>query len=147
MLTGLVTLAGRFPVPLSQQADASLRVVPMFMAVLLIGPTEAALVAAAGTIFSEILLKALIRGVHFNTGVDSLATGAATIVFISLRPEAAVLTLTAGQMLAASAAGLAILTVNLFLVDLLAVSRRGWKYLNFWKFNYNIGETPKRSAS
>ena len=96
MLTGLVTLAGRFPVPLSQQADASLRVVPMFMAVLLIGPTEAALVAAAGTIFSEILLKALIRGVHFNTGVDSLATGAATIVFISLRPEAAVLTLTAG---------------------------------------------------
>gem|GEM_PF-1942386 len=49
--------------------------------------------------------------------------------------------------MAASAAGLAILTVNLFLVDLLAVSRRGWKYLNFWKFNYNIGETPKRSAS
>ena len=48
LLTGLVTLAGRFPIQLSQQADASLRVVPMFMAVLLVHPAEAALVGAAG---------------------------------------------------------------------------------------------------
>lgn len=143
LLTGLVTLAGRFPVQLSQQADASLRVVPMFMAVLLVGPTEAALVAAAGTLISEVLLKTPVRGVVFNTGVDTLAASAAAIVFVSLRPEAAVLTLTAGQMLAASAAGLTILTINLVLVDILAVVRRGWEFLDHWKFNYYIEEAPQ----
>ena len=143
MLTGLVTVAGRFPIPLSIQADASLRVVPMFMAVLLVSPAEAALVGAAGTIFSELLLRTPIRAVLFNSGVDTLATGAAAIVFISLRPDAAVLTLTAGQMLAAAAAGLTILTVNLVLVDIMAVVRRGWEFLNHWKVNYYLVEAPQ----
>ncbi|MCH8825873.1 MAG: HAMP domain-containing histidine kinase [Chloroflexi bacterium] len=143
LLTGLVTLAGRFPIPLSRQADASLRVVPMFMAVLLVQPAEAALVGAAGAILSEVLLRTPVRAVLFNSGVDTFATGVAAIVFISLRPEAAVLSLTAGQMLAAGAAGMTILTLNLVLVDIMAIVRRGWEYLNHWKFNYYLVEAPQ----
>lgn len=143
LLTGLVALAGRFPIQLSQQADASLRVVPMFMAVLLVGPTEAVLVGAAGTIISEVLLRTPIRGVVFNTGVDSLAAGAAAIVFVNLQPEGAVLSLTAVQMLTAGAAGLTILTINLVLVDFLAIARRGWEFIDHWKVNYYLVEAPQ----
>lgn len=146
MLTGLVTLAGRFPIQLSIQADASLRVVPMFMAVLLVSPAEAALLGAAGAIVSEVLLRTPVRAVLFNSGVDTIATGAAAIVFISLRPEAAALSLTAGQMLAAGAAALTILTLNLVLVDIMAIVRRGWEFLNHWKFNYYLVEAPQEAG-
>ena len=146
LLAGLVTLAGRFPIPLSRQADASLRVVPMFMAVLLVSPAEAVLVGATGAIFSELLLRTPFRAVLFNSGVDTLAAGAAAIVFISIRPEAAALDLTAGQMLAAGAAGLTILTVNLVLVDIMAIVRRGWEFLNHWKFNYYLVEAPQEAG-
>ncbi len=88
-ILALVVLAGAFPIKLSRQADASLLVVPLFMAVLLLHPTEAILIAAAGSIISELYLKAPKRAIAFNSGVNSLAAGAAGIVFVTLKPDTA----------------------------------------------------------
>lgn len=145
-LTAMVTLAGRFPIELSKQADASLRVVPIFMAILLLHPAEAMIVAAVGTLASELLLKAPVRAWVFNIGVDTLAAGLAGLVFFSLRPEGSVIAMTAGQILPAGAAGLTLLIVNIALVDIMAIVRQGWEFINHWKFNYYLLETPQEAG-
>ena len=60
-------------------------------------PAEAMIVAAVGTLASELLLKAPVRAWVFNVGVDTLAAGLAGLVFFSLRPEGSVIALTVGQ--------------------------------------------------
>ncbi len=71
-----VAITGRFPIKLSRQAEASLLIVPLFMAALLIHPALAVGVAAAGALISERLLKAPFRAMAFNKG-SSLAAGLA----------------------------------------------------------------------
>ena len=85
VLIVVVAITGRFPIKLSRQAEASLLIVPLFMAALLIHPALAVGVAAAGAFISERLLKAPFRAMAFNMGVNSPAAGLAGIVFIALR--------------------------------------------------------------
>ena len=70
-----VAITGRFPIKLSRQAEASLLIVPLFMAALLIHPALAVGVAAVGALVSERLLNAPFRAMAFNIGVNSLAAG------------------------------------------------------------------------
>ena len=128
----VAAITGRFPIKLSRQAEASLLIVALFMAALLIHPALAVLVAAIGALISEILLKAPLRAVAFNMGVNSLATGLAGIVFMALSPQSA-FSLTQGHMLAAGAAGLTLYSANLLLVGGMLTLRKGMGYWAQWK--------------
>ena len=77
LLTLLVALAGRLSILISRQAEASLFTVPLYMAVLLAHPAEAALVGAIGTLAFQLMLKRPARAVAFNTGMAALAGAAA----------------------------------------------------------------------
>ena len=128
----VVAITGRFPIKLSRQAEASLLIVPLFMAGLLIHPALAVGVAAAGALISERLLKAPFRAMAFNMGVNSLAAGLAGIVLMSLSPQGT-LSLTQGHMLAAGAAGLTPYSANLLLVGGMLTLRKGMDYWAQWK--------------
>jgi signal transduction histidine kinase len=128
----IATIAGRFPVKLSQQAQASLIIVPLFMALLLLHPAQAIAIAALSTIVSEILIKAPARAAAFNTAVNSLATGLGGIVFFALKPDG-VLTLSAGSLLASGASGFTLLITNLVLVDAMVTLRKGMAYWKQWR--------------
>ncbi len=132
VLIMVVAITGRFPIKLSRQAEASLLIVPLFMAALLIHPALAVGVAAAGALISERLLKAPFRAMAFNMGVNSLAAGLAGIVFMSLSPQGA-FSLTQGHMLAAGAAGLTLYSANLLLVGGMLTLRKGMEYWAQWK--------------
>ena len=129
-LTALVTIAGCFPITLSRQAEASLLIVPLFMAALLLHPAETAIVAAIGTILSELLIKAPPRAIVFNTGVNSLAGVSAGMVLFGLSPQGPSVALTMGAMIPAVGAGIALFATNLVLVDSMVTLRKG---LGFWK--------------
>ena len=129
-LTALVTIAGRFPITLSRQAEASLLIVPLFMAALLLHPAETAIVAAIGTILSELLIKPPPRAIVFNTGVNSLAAVSAGMVLFALSPQGPSVALTMGAMIPAVGAGIALFATNLVLVDSMVTLRKG---LGFWK--------------
>ncbi len=130
VLLVLFTLAGRFPIELSRQASASLSTVPLFMAVLLLHPLEAALLAASGTLASELWLKAPPRAIGFNVTVNAAAAVLAGVVLFTLKPQAEALQFTGSHMLAAGASGLALHATNLLLVIGLVTLRKG---LSFWK--------------
>ncbi|MCH8063282.1 MAG: HAMP domain-containing histidine kinase [Chloroflexi bacterium] len=144
-LTVLVVVAGRFPIELSKVAEASLRVVPFYIAVLLVHPIEAIAIAAVGTLISEKLIGARPIEQVFNTGVDALTVGAAGIVFYSLKTPAAPLALTAAQMMPIAATGLTILGVNAVLNDTLALLRKGTSYFEQWGKTY-IFETIQEAG-
>ena len=91
-------------------------------------------------------ILAPVRAWVFNVGVDTLAAGLAGLVFFTLRPEGSVIALTAGQMLPAGAAGLTLLIANIALVDIMAIIREGWEFLNHWKYNYYLLETPQEAG-
>ena len=135
-ITALIVVAGRFPIRLSVVADASLRVVPFYIAVLLVHPIEAVVIAGIGTVVSEKLNGAKRIEQLFNTGVDTLTIGVAAFVFYSLNGPAAPLALTASQMVPIAAAGLAILGVNAVLNDTLALLRKGTSYFEYWGKTY-----------
>ena len=135
-ITALVVVAGRFPIKLSVVADASLRVVPFYIAVLLVHPLEALVVAGIGTVISERLIGAKPIEQLFNTAVDTLAVGISGIVYYSLSGPAAPLALTASQMLPIAASGVALLTANAVLNDTLALLRKGSSYFEYWGKTY-----------
>ena len=132
----LIAIAGRFPIKLSSHADASLSVVPVFMAILLLHPTQAALVAALGVLTSERLLKSQIHVTAFNVAVIGLASGAASMVWYSLRPEHAVLQLTSAEMLAAGAAGLTLLVFDVVSVIGMVTIRSKVQFWTTWRGLY-----------
>ncbi len=129
----LVALAGRFPIKLSRQAEASLFTVPLFMAVLLLHPMEAVLIAMAGTLISERMARAPASAIIFNVSVSAVAAGLAGIVFFSLKAEEAPLALTHQQMLAAAAAGLTLHVTNIMLVAGMLTLRKGRDFWRSWK--------------
>jgi signal transduction histidine kinase len=133
ILFALITLTGRFPIKLSRQAEASLLIIPLFMASLLLHPTIATLIAAAGTAVSEALLKAPARAIAFNTAVNALAAAFAGIVLFSLKPEGTALALSASQMLPAGAAGLTLYAANFVLVSIMVTIRKGLAFWGSWR--------------
>ena len=132
----LVVVAGRFPIKLSTVADASLRVVPFYVAVLMLHPIEAIVIAGIGTVVSEKLIGARPIEQLFNTGVDTLTVGVSAFVYYSLNGPAAPLALTATQMVPIVASGLALLGVNAVLNDTLALLRKGTGYFEDWGKTY-----------
>ena len=144
-ITALVVVAGRFPIELSRVADASLRVVPLFIAVLLVHPIEAIAIAAVGTLISERLIGAKPIEQLFNTSADALAVGVGGYAFYSLGSPAATLGLTASQMVPIAAAGLAILGMNAVLNDTLALLRIGTDYFEQWGKTY-VFETVQEAG-
>ena len=135
-ILALVTLAGRFPIRLSKQADASLLIVPLFMAVLLLHPIEAILVAVAGTIVSEILIKAPPRAIAFNSAVNSLAAGVAGIVFMALKPQGMPFAIAAPFILPVVASGATLLVANIALVDTMVTVRKGFGFWQQWSSTF-----------
>jgi signal transduction histidine kinase len=117
-------------------ADASLRVVPFYIAVLMVHPIEAIVIAGIGTVVSEKLIGARPIEQLFNTGVDTLTVGIAAFVYYSLSGPAAPLALTATQMVPIAASGLALLGANAVLNDTLALLRKGTSYFEYWGKTY-----------
>ena len=71
----LVWLAGLFPVKMSPQADATLFTVPVLIAVLLLHPSMAIIVAVAGTAISEAMLKPpAVRVAVLNIGLSGITS-------------------------------------------------------------------------
>ena len=137
-LIALIAVTGRFPIEISRQAPASLFTVPLFMAALLIHPTVAVLVAAAGTLISEVMLKAPTRAISFNVGVSAVAGGLAATVFFALGPQTGGIALTWGEMLAAGAAGAVLHVTNLVLVSGMVTLRKGWSFWRPWDAAYSF---------
>ena len=135
-LIGLVALAGRFPLKLSDQTEAALFTVPLFMGVLLLHPLEAALVAATGVLVSESLLKAPTRAIVFNVSVNGVAAALAGLTFWSLRPEGLGLTLDAGYIFAVAESALVLHLTNAVLVVGMVAVTRGLSTLRHWKATY-----------
>jgi hypothetical protein len=136
MLALVIALAGRFSILLSRQAEASLFTVPLYTAVLLMHPTEAAFVGAAGTLIFQLILNRPARAVIFNTGMAALAGGLGGIVFFALRPEGASLALTQGHMVAAGLAGLVLHLHNILPVVGMVTLRKGKRFWLFWADSY-----------
>lgn len=132
----VIALAGRFSVLLSRQAEASLFTVPLYTAVLLMHPTEAAFVGAAGTLIFQLILNRPARAVIFNTGMAALAGGLGGIVFFALRPEGTSLALTQGHMVAAGLAGLVLHLHNILPVVGMVTLRKGRRFWLFWADSY-----------
>ncbi len=132
-LVALVAIAGRFPIKLSRQAEATLVVVPLFVAALVLHPTEATLTAITGLLISEALLKAPLRAVLFNVGINGVATGLAGIVFFILTPGDTEFVVSGAHMLAAGAAGLTLYATNLALVVSMLTIRKGLAFWEQWK--------------
>ena len=65
VLALIAAITGRFPIKLSRQAEASLLIVALFMAALLVHPALAVAVAATGALISERLLKAPLSAMAF----------------------------------------------------------------------------------
>ena len=138
LLVLLVALAGRMSILLSRQAEASLFTVPLFVAVLLAHPAEAALVGAIGTLAFQLMLRRPARAVAFNTGMAGLAGGLGGIVFFSLRPEIGGLALTQEHMIAAAMAGLVMHIHNILPVVGMITIRKGRGFWLFWAESYMI---------
>lgn len=136
VLALLVAVAGRFSVLLSRQAEASLFTVPLYMAVLLTHPTEAAVIGAVGTLAFQVALRRPARAVVFNVGMASVAAGLGGIVFFSMRPEGAVLAVTQGHMIAAGLAGLVLHAANILPVVGMVTLRKGARFWLFWADAY-----------
>ncbi len=136
LTTLLIALAGRFSILLSRQAEASLFTVPLYMAVLLAHPTQAALIGAAGTLIFQLMLKRPARAVAFNVSMAATAGGLGGIVFFSLRPEGASLALTQGHMIAAGLAGLVLHLHNILPVVGMVTLRKGKRFWLFWADSY-----------
>ena len=132
----LAAIAGRFPIKLSSQTEASLFTVPLFMAVLLLHPSQAVIVAVLGTTLSEFLMKAPTRAVIFNVSVNGLATGLAGLTFWTLRPETTGLSLTTGYVFAVAESGLLLHLTNALMVVGMVVVTRGTRALRHWKGTY-----------
>ena len=135
-LVAFVALAGRFPIELSRQAPASLSTVPVFAAVLLLHPAEAALVAAAGTLISEAMLRAPAKAIAFNVIVNAAAGVLAGAALFSLRPGGDPLEFTASHLLAAGASGLVLQSTNVLLVVGMVTLRKGLGFWRLWKDTY-----------
>lgn len=138
VLVVLVALAGRFPVELSRQAQASLFTVPIFTAVLLGHPVLAIAVASGGTLVSQVLVNAPSRAIAFNLGVAGLSAAAGGMVFFALRPDGAAISLTAGSVSAAIAAGAALHVSNVFLVSAMVTIRKGAGFWKIWGQAYAL---------
>lgn len=138
LLTLLIALAGRLSILISRQAEASLFTVPLYVAVLLAHPAEAALVGAIGTFAFQLMLKRPARAVAFNTGMAALAGGLGGIIFFSLKPEIGVLALTQEHMIAAAMAGLVMHIHNILPVVGMITIRKGRGFWLFWAESYMI---------
>ena len=138
LLVVLVALAGRMSILLSRQAEASLFTVPLYVAVLLAHPAEAALVGALGTLAFQLMLRRPARAVAFNTGMAALAGGLGGIVYFSLRPEIGGLALTQEHMIAAALAGLVLHVHNILPVMGMITIRKGKGFWLFWAESYLI---------
>ncbi len=138
VLIVLVALAGRFPVELSRQAQASLFTVPIFTAVLLGHPALAVAVAAGGTLVSQALIKAPLRAVAFNVGVAGLAAVAGGMVFFAIRPDGALISLTAGAVGAGIAAGAVLHATNVVAVSAMVTLRKGHGFWKIWGQPYAL---------
>jgi signal transduction histidine kinase len=130
-LTVLVAVTGRFPFKVSPQADATLVTVPLFMAVLILHPIEAALVGAVGIFVSEVLLKAPVRVLSFNVGANGVVAASAGIIFWLIRPgELGGFDL--AIVLAAGTAGLALTVIDLSLIFGLVTIVKGRGFWQRW---------------
>jgi len=138
VLIVLVALAGRFPVELSRQAQASLFTVPIFTAVLLGHPALAVAVAAGGTLFPQILIKAPVRAVAFNIGVAGLAAVAGGMVFFTIRPDGALIALTGSAIVAGIVAGAALHATNILAVSAMVTVRKGSGFWKIWAQPYAL---------
>ena len=138
VLAILVAVAGRFPVELSRQAQASLFTVPIFTAVLLGHPALAVAVAAAGTLVSQALLGLPYRAIAFNVGVAGMAAAAGGIVFLSLTPEGSVISLTANSVSAGVAAGAVLHAVNVLGISAMVTVRKGHGFWKIWAQPYAL---------
>ena len=138
VLALLIVLADHFAVISSRQTDVSLFTVPLYIAVLLAHPTEAALVGAAGVLISQIIARRPARAVVFNTSVTALTGAVAGIVYFSLRPEGASLALTQGHIVAALLAGLVLHLQSILPVVGIVTIRKGVKFWRFWAESYLV---------
>ncbi len=138
VLALLIIAAARFPIKISRQAEASLVVVPVFMAVLLLHPLEATIVTALGTLIAEKWMRAPYRAVVFNTGVNSLAAVIGGITFYTLSPGVSLFELTQGHMLAAGASGAAVYVTNFSMVVGMVTIRKGMVFWSQWRDTFAL---------
>ncbi|MCI0439861.1 MAG: hypothetical protein L0177_12125 [Chloroflexi bacterium] len=137
----LIALAGRLSIILSRQAEASLFTVPLYMAVLVMHPTLAALVGVVGTLIFQLMLRRPLRAVAFNAGMAGMAGALGGIVYASLRPEGAVLAITQGHIIAAALAGLVLHLHNIIPVVGMITLRKGRRFWLFWAESYLLEAT------
>ena len=138
----LVWLAGLFPVKMSPQADATLFTVPVLIAVLLLHPSMAIIVAVAGTIISEAMLKPpAVRVAVLNIGLSGATAGAAGLIFWGFQAGTVGLSFTPGMVLAAAATGLVLHTTNLSLLAGAVTLVKGFGVWQIWKKPWMLDAT------
>ncbi|MCH8109222.1 MAG: hypothetical protein IIB15_03755 [Chloroflexi bacterium] len=138
----LVWLAGLFPVKMSPQADATLFTVPVLIAVLLLHPSMAIIVAVAGTAISETMLKPpAVRVAVLNIGLSGVTAGAAGLIFWGLQAGTVGLSFTPGMVLAAVATGLVLHTTNLSLLAGAVTLVKGFGVWQIWKKPWMLDAT------
>ena len=138
----LVWLAGLFPVKMSPQADATLFTVPVLIAVLLLHPSMAIIVAVAGTAISETMLKPpALRVAVLNIGLSGATAGAAGLIFWGFQAGTVGLSFTPGMVLAAAATGLVLHTTNLSLLAGAVTLVKGFGVWQIWKKPWMLDAT------
>ena len=134
-----VAIACWYPFRLSPQAEASLFTVPLFMAVLLLHPFQAALAGAGGLLISEGLRKRPAKVLLFNTGVSIAVTVLGGIVFRSLTVASVeFIQLQFRVIMAALAAGVSLHVANLSLVAGVVTIRKGRAFWSTWKTTWDM---------
>ena len=126
----LVTLALIFPIKISPQATGSLAAAPIFLAVLLLPPLQAAIAGIVGVTLSNMWLKRRGEVMLFNMAMTTIAivVGAISFQWLTDGSETALLE---GSMAAAVAfSGVAVYAVNLALTAGMVTFVKG---RNFWK--------------
>ncbi len=129
----LVAITGRFKFKVSPQGDATVLTVPLFMAVLLLHPLEAALVGVVGTLGAEALLRARREVAVFNVSLSGVTAASAGIVFWATRPELTGAMFTPDMVLAAALAGLVVHVTNLCPLFGLLTLLKGQSFWNRWR--------------
>lgn len=90
LLTGCVTLAGRFPVRIQKDMKVDVATVPLVAAALLFNPLVAMLVGFTGIILSDILLKRRFYNALFNASLRGTNIGLSSFVFSTIIGNTAV---------------------------------------------------------